>query len=145
MENDSLKELQEGIIISPEKSISDSLAQVMKLELHSTAESVHEFLHDLWIVFKELRSSEFSELMADTRLDKYADWRALKLAFASGIFDFIFLNRYQNNVRLLRKLITSFPWRFNILVDSFIHFKCICRHHYYIPDYYSDLPKRYGR
>ena len=137
--------LQERIIITPEKSTGDSLAQVMKLEPHDTAKSVHEFLRDLWIVFKELRSGELSERMADTRLDKYADSRAFKLAFASGIFNFIFLNRYQNNMRLLRKLSTSFPWRFNILVDSFIHFKCICWDHSYIPDYNCDLPKSYGR
>jgi hypothetical protein len=128
--------LQERFIITAEKSTGDSLAQVMKLEQHNTAKSVHEFLRDLWIVFKEPRSSELSERMSDTRFDKYADCRAFKLAFASGIFNFIFLNRYQNNMRLLRKLSTSFPWGFNILVDSFIHFKCICWDDSYIPDYH---------
>lgn len=46
MGNGSFKELQEGIIISPEKSISDSLAQVMKLELDG------DFSKKVWKVMR---------------------------------------------------------------------------------------------
>jgi hypothetical protein len=103
------KNLQEGIIITPEKSISDSLALVMKLKPHATAESVHEFLHELWIMLKELMSGELRELKGGTRIHKYPDNLSAILAFGPGIFNFIFLNRKQKNKRLLRKSNTPFP------------------------------------
>jgi hypothetical protein len=102
------KDLQGRIFITPEKSTGDSLALVMKLEPHSTAESVHEFLHELWIILKEIRSGELAELKADTRLHKYPDYLSFILAFSPGIFDFISLNRNQKTKRLSQKSNPSF-------------------------------------
>src|SRR4029453_16648978 len=101
------KNLQERIIITPEKSTGDSPTLVTKLEPHTTAESVHEFLHELWIILKELRSGELTALKAYTRLHKYPDYLSFILAFNPGIFNFVFLNRNQKSKRLLRKSSTS--------------------------------------
>jgi hypothetical protein len=105
----SSKNLQLRVIITSEKSTGDSLPLVMKLEPHATAESVHKFLHELWIILKELKSGELRELKGDTRVHKYPDNLSIILAFSAGIFDFIFLNRNQKNKRLLRNSSKSFP------------------------------------
>jgi hypothetical protein len=95
------KNLQEGIIITPEKSIGNSHALVMKLQPHASAESVHEFLHELWIMLKEIMSGEPRELKRDTRLHKYPDNLSVLLAFGPGIFGIISLNWNQKNKTLL--------------------------------------------